>query len=68
MIQQDKDFDFFINGDFSKYSGEWIAIGNRKVVAHNKSLKKLINSVKSKKNILFSKITKKRIICRFRFV
>lgn len=29
-------YDYFVNADTSKYSGEWIALADRKVIAHGK--------------------------------
>lgn len=41
-----KNYDYYVNADLTVYAGEWVAIINKKVVAHEKSVKKLISKVK----------------------
>ncbi len=58
-------FDTFINiKDWSKYSGEWVAICGDKVISNNSDLKKVIEESSKKcgnKKPLFTKIPEKNI-------
>ena len=40
--------DFYAVADLSRYAGEWVAILNQKVVAHDKNLKELLEGFKKK--------------------
>ena len=42
---KDKDYAWYIEQDFSQYHGEWIAILDQKVIAHNVSLEELLDVV-----------------------
>ena len=51
-------YDFFVKTDTSKYTGEWIAIAGKKIVAHGKDAEKVYKSAKKKapgKNISLAK-------------
>ena len=39
-------YDFYASADLSRYAGEWVAIIGKKVVAHAKSVKSLLENVK----------------------
>ena len=39
-------YDWFINTNLQEYAGEWVAILNKKVVAHEQDLKLLLERVK----------------------
>ncbi|MFC1723249.1 DUF5678 domain-containing protein [Nanoarchaeota archaeon] len=41
-----KDYDYYLDHQFMKYDGKWIAIVNQKVVASDKSVKKVCNRAK----------------------
>lgn len=43
-----ENFDFFIDEDMHKFSGKWIAILNKKVVASGENLKEMLREVKEK--------------------
>ena len=47
--QINSDYEWLLMQNLSEYSGEWIAISERKIVARDKSLKKTIEKVKSLK-------------------
>ena len=55
-----KDFKYFLNHDFSKYEGKWIAILNKRVIA-NGTLKQVLRKIKGKEPLL-AKVPKKGII------
>jgi len=40
-----KEYEFFINADFSQYLGQWVAILGNDVVAHSSSLEEIIKTV-----------------------
>lgn len=58
-------FDTFVNiKDWSKYSGEWVAICQNKIVANNSDLTKVIQESSKKcrdKKPMFAKIPEKNI-------
>ena len=59
--QINSDYEWLLMQNLSKYSGEWIAILERKIVARDKSLKKTIEkaeSLKLKTAPLFLKVPK----------
>lgn len=37
----EKNYNFYMKTDLSKYMGQWIAISDKKIVSHNKGLKKV---------------------------
>ncbi|MFH1588432.1 MAG: DUF5678 domain-containing protein [Candidatus Diapherotrites archaeon] len=39
---------FYANANLSKYAGQWIAVINKKVIAHNKNVKTLMKEAKEK--------------------
>ena len=39
-------YDFYATANLSQYSGEWVAILNKKVVAHGKNLKEVLKKAK----------------------
>lgn len=41
-------YDFFVKTDTSKYKGEWIAIADKKIVAHGKDAQKVYQAAKKK--------------------
>ena len=41
-------YDFFISQDFSKFVGEWVALNNKKIIAHGKDFKKVYFEAKKK--------------------
>jgi hypothetical protein len=41
-------YDFFISTDTSKYKGEWIAIGNKRIVSHGRDAEIVYNNAKRK--------------------
>ena len=45
---ENKNYQFFLNADISDYIGEWIAISNKKIVAHGKNLKEVFKEAKDK--------------------
>jgi dihydroxyacetone kinase-like predicted kinase len=62
MNNINKNFDFFLEKDFSEYDqGDWVAIYNNKIVSHGKKLEKVVKEAKkhsSMKNILITKVKK----------
>lgn len=62
MINDYANYEWFLKEDLSKFSGNWIAIINKKVVAHDKNVGKIIEEVKEKfptKKPLITKIRNK---------
>ncbi len=56
------------SGDFSKYEGEWVAILDKKVVAHDKTLTKLYDKIAELKLVrtpLFHRMPAKNEIDKF---
>lgn len=43
-----KNYDFFMKTDISKYIGKWIAICNKKIVSHGANAKKVFKEAKDK--------------------
>lgn len=43
-----KNYQFFMNADVSRYMGEWIAICSQKIVSHGKDVEKVYNEAKEK--------------------
>jgi len=60
MTLKDSDWDWFVDTDFSGYSGEWIAIKGKKVVGHSRTLKKLMNLLE-KNNLKHSEVLIHRV-------
>ncbi len=48
MTNSYMNYEWFLNKDFSKNAGEWLAIIDRNVVASGKDVDRLIKEVKSK--------------------
>lgn len=42
------DSKFFIEKDFTRYSGKWVAIRNQKIIASNSNIKKTLTEAKRK--------------------
>lgn len=42
------DYEWFLKREFKEYDGQWIAIVNKKVVAHGKSVKNVIEEARRK--------------------
>lgn len=58
----DKNFDYFLKTDLSKYRGNWVAIHNNTIKTHSKSLKRLITRLGlSKEDVLFTYVPKKAL-------
>ena len=58
----DKDSKFFLDKDFSKYSGKWIAIQGQKIIASNNNIQKALSEARRKvgeTQFLFTKIPEK---------
>ncbi|MBI3443691.1 hypothetical protein HY008_03390, partial [Candidatus Woesebacteria bacterium] len=58
-------YDFFLKVDTAPYKGEWIAITDKKVVAHGKDAGKVYNTAKKKaykKNISLAKIPDEQML------
>jgi len=60
------DYDWYVDNDFSRYEGNWIAIKNKKVIAHDKKAEELFKKLgkKGKQNAFITKISKKRLRIR----
>lgn len=43
-----ENYDFFLKADTSKYKGEWIAIADRKIVAHGERADRVLKEAKKK--------------------
>ena len=43
---QEINYNFFMESDLSQYIGEWIAICENKIIAHNKNLKEVVSKAK----------------------
>ena len=57
--QINSDYEWLLMQNLSEYSGEWIAVSERKIIARDRSLKKTIekvNSLKLKTVPLFIKV------------
>ena len=48
MINSYGNYEWFLKRDFSKYSGKWLAIIDKQVVASGKNANKIISEVKKK--------------------
>ncbi|MFC1769361.1 DUF5678 domain-containing protein [Nanoarchaeota archaeon] len=62
MISSYKNYEWYLENDFSKYSGKWLAIIDKKVVGVNKDVEKLVYEVKDKypkRRPLISKVRSK---------
>ena len=60
-ITVDKNFDFYVKADLTKYEGKWIAIVDQKIVAASDSVKEVFAKVKKDfpgKRPLFDHVTK----------
>lgn len=58
MNKSSSNYDFFVKTDTSKYTGEWIAIAGKKIIAHGKDAEKVYLKAKKKapdKNISLAK-------------
>jgi hypothetical protein len=57
-----KDFQYFLKQDFTKYAGKWVAIYDQKIVSSSNSITDAIEQAKQKyknKEFLFAKIPAK---------
>jgi len=43
-----RNYDYFMKADLSKFIGQWIAICGKKIISHGKNAKKVYNEAKSK--------------------
>jgi len=43
----DSDYDWFVHADLSEFSGKWIAILNKKVIASDVDAKKVVERIKN---------------------
>ncbi len=48
MVESYANYEWFLKQDFSEYSGKWLAIVDRKVIAASNDANKLIGDVKKK--------------------
>lgn len=48
MTNSYKNYEWFLKKDLSKFSGKWVAVVDKKVVASDKNVKKMIQEVKLK--------------------
>ena len=58
MSKSTVNYDFFVKTDTSKYTGEWIAIAGKKIIAHGKDAEKVYQQALKKaqgKNISLAK-------------
>lgn len=55
------DYEFFLEKDFSRHAGNWVAIYDRRIVSSSRSIEKAIRDAKRKCSgkFLFAKIPKK---------
>ncbi len=60
------DWDWFCKTDFTAYTGEWIAIKGKLVVAHSKTIPRLLNLLKQKaiddETVLIYRVPEKGVI------
>jgi hypothetical protein len=56
-----REYKYFIDGNFTRYSGSWVAIKENRVVSQDKDIGKLMNIVKKKGivNVVYTKIPSK---------
>lgn len=52
MNKNFKNYNWYIKEDLSKYSGQWIAILDKKVIANDEELDKVMGVVKKKKALI----------------
>ncbi|MBI4439515.1 hypothetical protein HY638_00925 [Candidatus Woesearchaeota archaeon] len=57
-----ENFGFLMKGNFDKYSGEWIAVSENKIVAVGKSASEVIDKAKNIRKRTIMKIPNKRQI------
>lgn len=60
-----QNYEFYLQTDLGKYTGEWVAICEKKVVAHGKSAKKVFDEAKKtypKKRPLLTKVPSKETL------
>jgi len=43
---QEENYPYFLEADFGSYIGEWITIGDNKVIAHDRKLKEVVKEAK----------------------
>jgi len=43
-----KNYEYFMEADVSRFTNEWIAIVDQKIVSHGKSVKEVLSEVKHK--------------------
>lgn len=58
-------YDYFLKIDTTPYKGEWIAIANRKIVAHGNDAEKVYKAAKKKtrtKNISLAKAPNEQML------
>ncbi len=48
MVNVYSDYEWFLKEDLSKYSGKWLAIIDKKIVAEGDNVEKIINDVRKK--------------------
>ena len=62
MIEGYKNYEWYLKNDLSQYAGEWVAILDKKVIAHDKNLNKIISNIRNKyinKKPLITKVKNK---------
>ena len=57
-------FECFLELDISRYLGEWVAIENKRIIAHNEDLDKLKKEIKGRRPLI-TKIPKKETMIFF---
>ena len=61
-VATEQNFNYFLNNQFTEFAeGEWVAIYNKQVISHGKSLEKVIKLAKKTapmSKVLISKIKK----------
>ena len=58
-LKKSSNYEFFLHADTSAYKGEWIAISNKKIIAHGADAQKVFRLAKQKHpqlNISLAKI------------
>lgn len=63
VAKTDKNYNYFIHADFSRYENEWIAISGKRVIAHGKRADLVIKraeKLRPRADISFAQILPKK--------
>jgi hypothetical protein len=47
-VDMENNYDWYVNADLSKFSGKWVAILDKKIIASDKDARKVIEKIKGR--------------------